>query len=226
MFKKLLIVLSFCLLSACSSFSGGDVRSDEVIGEEITPINLSEQNLSLTGSKLFLIVNKSDEEKQSKSSIKFSIEYTTVNSSGEKDEQAAISTYNVVVLNSDKIEDKLQALILDNKETLEENEKIKDNKKSNKESENVVEPVAEEEVTIETRALKSTDVSQNCSDETCQVTQIISFEVDTSMLIDAQENGFVFLLKTKEGDEFLETMIPASYLKTLLSGNEAQSMSE
>ena len=227
MFKKLLIVSSLSLLAACSSQSDEDYATDvvissnsdensgnEVVGKTITPVNLIEQNLSLTESNLFVTVKNSDDPEKNKSTIDFSIEYTTANS---EDSQTAKSTYNVVVINSDKIEDKLQALILEKdaeKEKLKEEKGSKNKKKKNKKEEPA--EVVVEKPAVETLTLESDDGSQSCSDDTCKVTQTISFDVDTQQLLDAQENGFVFLLKPNEGEAFIETMIPASYLQSLL----------
>ena len=241
MFKKLLIVSSLSLLAACSSQSDENYGEDavvsnnnnentgnEIVGKAITPVNLLEENLSLTESELYVTVRSSDEAEKNKSTIEFSLEYTTVNSEDRNDDQAAISTYNVVVLNSDRIEDKLQALIIERKaekEALDKDNKPKNKKKAKKEEVKTTEPIVEE-ITPETITLESSEGSQSCSDDECQVTQTISFDVDTQMLIDAQENGFVFLLKPKEGEAFLETMIPASYLQALLENVKSQSMSK
>lgn len=241
MFKKLLIVSSLSLLGACSSQSDENYGEDavvsnnnsenagnEIVGKAITPVNLLEENLSLTESELYVTVRNSDDAEKNKSTIEFSIEYTTVNSEGINDDQAAMSTYNTVVLNSDKIEDKLQALIIEKKaekEALDKDNKPKNKKKAKKEEVKTTEPMAEE-IGPKTITLESKDGSQSCSDDTCQVTQTISFDVDTQMLIDAQENGFVFLLKPKEGEAFLETMIPASYLQAILENVKSKPMSE
>ena len=247
MLKKLLLVSSLGLLSACSStheedasttntmetsgsesMSADETKSTDVrigTGDEITPVNLLEENLSLTESILSVTVG------ESKSTINFSIEYSIPQTDQKESdsEESLINSYQTVVLNSQLLEHKLQALIKKKEEEKDvekelvskknkKTAKVKKNKKSD-ESDLAAEEMTEKDKVdvagIQTLTLENDDSSQNCSDDVCEMQQTMAFDVDTQMLVDAQENGFVFLLKPKEGERNIEIMIPESYLQDL-----------
>ncbi|MCK5817647.1 MAG: hypothetical protein KAH18_00035 [Psychromonas sp.] len=239
MLKKLLFVISLILLVACSSSTNEDYgtavivsnHNHKVVGKKIIPVNLVEKNLSLKKSILFVTTRKSDDPNKNKSTINYSIKYTTPELAKDqsKEKQASVNSYSVVVLNSDQIEDKLETVILQQKANevkeeakLKADKKNKKNKKNKKKDKKAVAP--EPEPVIEKAPLTMLDIKEdsnhNCSKKICHVSQNISFDIDTKLLEDAQKEGFVFMLKPKDGDAYLETKIPANYLKALFSSEK------
>lgn len=66
--------------------------------------------------------------------------------------------------------------------------------------------------------LNTGEVSQDCNNQTCVISQNISFSVPTKLLQDSTEHGVKFLLKQKGNDNReLETMIPGRYLTALFA---------
>jgi hypothetical protein len=114
MFKKLSIISSFALLAACSSNFGSDTPiSDnyvddvviqknsletytQIVGKEIIPIDLLENNLALKVSVLEVIANVSNDSSQPvKSIVNFDIQYSEL-----KNENAE---YNLVTIADNQV---------------------------------------------------------------------------------------------------------------------------
>ena len=67
--------------------------------------------------------------------------------------------------------------------------------------------------------LEEGDISRDCNNETCVVTQRLSFPIETALLENGQKDGVRFiLLQSEKTDAQLETMIPGRYLTALFSG--------
>jgi len=224
MLKKLLLVSLFGLLVACSSTITQDnygknvivsKNGHKIVGKKIIPVDLIGNNLSLKKSILFVTARTGD-DKDNKSTIHYEIEYTLPKDQSNGDENNA-DNFSMVVLNSEKMPDKLEVAL--NKRLLAQDKaEEKKNKKTKKGKHNKKKEVAVEPE-VEKTPLVTLDLKQNgsrrCSKTQCVVRQTISFDIDTQLLQDAQKNGFVFLLKPETGDAFIETMIPASYLTSL-----------
>ena len=66
--------------------------------------------------------------------------------------------------------------------------------------------------------LKADDVARDCEEQTCTVSQNISFPVATDLLQNSLEHGVKFSLKQQGDDKSeLETMIPSRYLTALFA---------
>ena len=67
-------------------------------------------------------------------------------------------------------------------------------------------------------SLKVDDVSRDCSEQTCTITQNITFPVTTELLQNSLQHGVKFSLKQQGDDKAeLETMIPSRYLTALFA---------
>jgi hypothetical protein len=230
MFKKLLLVSLLGLLVACSSAITGEdygknviasKNDQQIVGKKIIPVDLIEHNLSLKKSILFVTAHINGGDKKNKSTINYVIEYSTPKLPKDQSKEAEdnVNSYGMVVLNSAQIPDKLEAFInkkrLEQEKLDEKNEKAKHKGKHKKKKPVMDEPEVEKPDLLSLNI--KNDSSESCSKTTCEVSQTVSFDIDTQLLEDAQKNGFVFLLKPNQGDVFIETKIPASYLEGLFA---------
>jgi len=204
MLKKIFVAGSLSFLSACSSTPSSDYATDavtstasaengdtQITGKKIIPIDLFEQNLNLKVSSLFITATVSDDATLAKSTVSFEIEYQEPKT--EPTQTSTEATTETDVAMNDKESEEAQAPIPASAYT-----KV----------------ILNQRIT----PLEVSGFSKECDDEKCVITQDVSFEVDTQLLVDAQKDGFAFYLeKESKTGKALGTMIPARYLSALFS---------